>query len=104
MASFAPNAIFLLNVLAYSCRDLVAKLQICQTVTLPTKTEEKVEIVAEVNQRCRLEEREQCLENVDGTHLVLARGKLVLQKRCRYVHFLDLLSYYGDGLASYLKK
>ena len=36
--------------------------------------------VAEVNQRCCLEERGQWLENVDRTHLViLASGKPVLQ-------------------------
>ena len=34
----------------------------------------------EVHQRCCLEESGQWLENVDGTHLVLASGKLVLQK------------------------
>ena len=34
-----------------------------------------------VNQRRCLEESGQRLENVDRTHLVLASGKLVLQKR-----------------------
>ena len=36
--------------------------------------------VAEVNQCYCLEESGQRLENVDGTHLLLASGKLVLQK------------------------
>ena len=38
--------------------------------------------VAEVNQRRWLEESGQRLENVDGTHLVLASGKPVLTKNC----------------------
>ena len=33
-----------------------------------------------VNQRCCLEKSGQWLENVDQTHLVLASGKLVVQK------------------------
>ena len=37
--------------------------------------------IAEVNQRGWLEERGQWLESVDRTHLVLASGKPVLQKR-----------------------
>ena len=41
---------------------------------------EKIVDVAEVNQWCCLEESEQWLENVDRAHLVLASGKLVLQK------------------------
>ena len=40
-----------------------------------------MQIVANVNQRrCCVEESEQWLENADQTHLVLASGKLVLQK------------------------
>jgi len=36
--------------------------------------------VAEINQRHCLEESGQRLENADRTHLVVASGKLVLQK------------------------
>ena len=36
--------------------------------------------LAEVFEWCGLKEIGQCLENVDQTHLVLASGKLVLQK------------------------
>ena len=43
-------------------------------------SEEKIVDVAEVNQRRWLEESGLWLENVDQTHLVLASGKLVLQK------------------------
>ena len=43
-------------------------------------SEEKIIDTAEVIQRRWLEEREQWLENVDRIHLVLASGKLVLQK------------------------
>ena len=43
-------------------------------------SEEKIVDVAEVNQRRWLEESGQWLENVDQTHIVLASGKLVLQK------------------------
>ena len=42
----------------------------------------KIVDVAEVNQRCCLDESGQWLEDVDQTHLVLASGKLVLQKCC----------------------
>ena len=42
--------------------------------------EEKNVNVAEVNQWCWFEESGQQLENVDRTQLVLASGKLVLQK------------------------
>ena len=49
--------------------------------SVPEKiSEEKIIDVAEVNQRPSIEESTQWLENVDGTHLVLASGKLVLQK------------------------
>ena len=41
----------------------------------------KIINVAEVNQRRCLEESGQWLENVDPTHLVLASGKPVLQKK-----------------------
>ena len=44
-------------------------------------TEENIVDVAEVNQRCCLEESGQWLENVECTHLILASAKLVLQKR-----------------------
>ena len=36
--------------------------------------------IAEVNQRCCIEKSRQWLVNVDPPHLVLASGKLVLQK------------------------
>ena len=44
-------------------------------------SEKKFGHVAEVNQRCCLEESGQWHESVDGTHLVLVTGKLVLQKK-----------------------
>ena len=43
----------------------------------------KIIDVAEVNQQCRLDECGQWLENVDQTHLVLASGKPVLQKKLK---------------------
>ena len=43
-------------------------------------SEEKIVDVAEVNQWHCLDESGQWLENLDQTHLVLASGKLVLQK------------------------
>ena len=43
-------------------------------------SEEKIVGVAEVNQQRCLEESGQRLENVDWTYLVLASGKLGLQK------------------------
>ena len=43
-------------------------------------TQGKILSVAEVNQLSCLEESGQWLENVDLTHLVVASGKLVLQK------------------------
>ena len=43
-------------------------------------SEEKIIIVAEVDQQRWLEESGPWLENVDQSHLVLARGNLVLQK------------------------
>ena len=43
-------------------------------------SEEIIIDVAEVNQWLSLEESGQSLENVDRTHLVLASGKVVLQK------------------------
>ena len=46
-------------------------------------SEEKNVDVAEVNQQRCLGENRQWLENVDRTHLVLASGKLVLQKECQ---------------------
>ena len=42
-------------------------------------SEEKIADVSEDNKWRCLEERRQCLENVDPTHLVLASGKIVLQ-------------------------
>ena len=45
--------------------------------------EEKIVDVDEVNQWHCLEEIGQRLENVDQTHLILAIGKLVLQKKYR---------------------
>ena len=44
------------------------------------KLREKIVDVAEVYQLCCLEESGQWLQNVDQSHLVLAGGKLVLQK------------------------
>ena len=44
-------------------------------------SEEKIVDVAEAYQRRCLEESGQWLENVDQTHLVVASGKPVLQKR-----------------------
>ena len=43
-------------------------------------SEELIVAVAEVNQRRCLEESGQWLENIDGSNLVLASGKLVHQK------------------------
>ena len=43
-------------------------------------SEEKIVNVAEVNLRGSLEENGPWIENVDQTNLVLASGKLVLQK------------------------
>ena len=43
-------------------------------------SEEKTVDVAEIYQRHYFDESGQWLENVDQTHLVLARGELVLQK------------------------
>ena len=49
--------------------------------SVPQKiSDERIVDVAEVNQQCSLEKSGQWLENVDQTHLVLARGNLVLQK------------------------
>ena len=45
---------------------------------------EKIISIAEVKQQGWLEESGLLLENVDQTHLVLASGKRVLQKRRRY--------------------
>ena len=45
--------------------------------------------VAEVNQPSRLEESGQWLDNVDQTHLVLASGKLALQKTLRSFSLLS---------------
>ena len=42
---------------------------------------EKIVDVAEVNQQRCLEESGQWLKNVDRTHLLLASGKLVVQKK-----------------------
>ena len=47
--------------------------------------------VAEVDQRRWLEESRQWLENVDQTHLVLASGKRVLQKRYKELLQQDIL-------------
>ena len=44
-------------------------------------SEEKIVDVAEVNQRHCLEESGHWLEKVDQTHLEVASGKLVLQKK-----------------------
>ena len=46
-------------------------------------SEENIVNVADVNQRRCLRESGQWLENVEQTHLVLASGKLVLQKKLR---------------------
>ena len=46
-----------------------------------TVFEHKIVNVVEVNQRLCLEESGQWLENIDQTHLVLAGGKLVQQKK-----------------------
>ena len=50
-----------------------------------TVFEHKIVNVVEVNQRLCLEESGQWLENIDQTHLVLAGGKLVQQKK-KYWH------------------
>ena len=54
-------------------------------------------LLDQVNQRRCLEESGQRLENVDRTHLVLARGKLVLQKNYKsiYIFKLCILSYFA---------
>ena len=44
----------------------------------PTKSEEKIVNIAEVNQRGFFKKSEQWLENVDRTHLLPASGKLFL--------------------------
>ena len=44
---------------------------------------EKIIPVAEVNQRCWLEESEYELENVDQTHLVLASNKARTRKKVK---------------------
>ena len=44
------------------------------------KVEPKIVEIAQVNQQHCIGEREQWLENVNQTHLVLASGKFVLQK------------------------
>ena len=49
-------------------------------------SKEKIVNAAEVNQWRCLEERRKRLENVDQTHVVLASGKVVLQKKFRYIH------------------
>ena len=48
--------------------------------SIPSISEEIIVDVAEVDQRCCLDESEQGLENVDQTYPVLASSKLVLQK------------------------
>ena len=59
----------------------VAFLHLTPQPGVPKKiSEEKNVHVAEVNQRRWLEESGQMLENVVPTQLVLASGKLVLQK------------------------
>ena len=50
---------------------------------------EKMADAALVNQRCCLEKSGQWLENVDQTHLVLASGKLVLQKQLFLYYLLS---------------
>ena len=57
-------------------------------------SEEKIIDVAEVNQLHWLEESGQWLENVDRTHLLVTRGKLVLQKLERVVSNTDSLKFY----------
>ena len=49
--------------------------------SIPKKIRRKIINIAEVNQHHWLEESGQWLENVDRTHLVLASGKPVLQKK-----------------------
>ena len=63
---------------AYLLLDLAAPGSIPSVP--PKNSEERLINVAEVNQQRCLEEREQWLENVDLTHLVLASGNAVLQK------------------------
>ena len=49
--------------------------------SIPKKIlKEQINDVAEVNKWRCLDESGQCLENADQTHLVLASGKLVLQR------------------------
>ena len=66
---------------------------------IPKKiSKEKIVNVVAVNQwHCR-EERGQWLENVDGTHPVLASGKLVLQnKKAKHPTVLNHLSSFHTG-------
>ena len=50
-------------------------------ISVPQKnSEENIVNVAEVNQQSCFEEKGQWLDDVDKAHLVLASGKLVLQK------------------------
>ena len=55
-------------------------------------SEEKIINVAEVNHWHWLEERVQCLENVDQTHLVPASGRQVLQKKYAQKPFVHYVS------------
>ena len=52
--------------------------------------QEKNAKVAEINNRRCLDESGQWLENVDRTNLVLASGKLVLQKVLQITLLIDL--------------
>ena len=61
-------------------------------------SEEKIIDVAKVNQRRWLEESGQWLENIDPTHLVLASGKPVLQKKF-FPIFLSIC-FPSDGLSN----
>ena len=66
--------------------------------SIPQKiSEDKIVDVAEVNQWHCLEESKQGFENFDQTHLVLANGKLVLQKS-----FLPEKNYRGRKSINFL--
>ena len=70
---------------------MISKFAFAAPGSVPSvpKTYRKSIDVAEFNQWRWLEEREQWLENVDRTHLVLASGKPVQQKRMSSSGHLD---------------
>ena len=66
----------------------------------------KIIDVAEVYQRCRLEESGQWLKNVNQTCLVLASGKPVLQKNFSSLNFMvrALVHLYFTNLQRFMKQ